>query len=45
VYHSSNTIRVIKSKKMRWVGEIRNAREILVGNPERNRPLGIPKPR
>jgi hypothetical protein len=46
-----NVIRVIKSRKMRWVrhvacmGAMRNAYIILVGNPERRRPLGRRKRR
>jgi hypothetical protein len=41
-----NTIRIIKSRKMRWtgylagMGEKRNAYRILVGKPETKRPLG-----
>jgi hypothetical protein len=40
---------MIKSRRMRWaghvarVGEKRNAYTILVGKPEGNRPLGIPR--
>jgi hypothetical protein len=39
---------MIKSKRMRWeeqvarMGETRNAYRILVGKPERKRPLGRP---
>jgi hypothetical protein len=45
-YASLNIIRLKKSRKMRWMGqvarlgEIRNAYNILVGKPERKRPLG-----
>jgi hypothetical protein len=45
--HSSPTIvRVIKSKRMRWaghvarIGEGRGVYRVLVGKPERQRPLG-----
>jgi hypothetical protein len=46
VYTSPNIIRVIKSRTVRWavrvarMGEIRNACNILVRNPEGERPLG-----
>jgi hypothetical protein len=39
---------MIKSRRMRWVrhvahmGEIRNVYKVLVGKPERNRPLRRP---
>jgi hypothetical protein len=42
---------MIKSRKMRWAGHVarmrktRNAYRILVGKPERKRPLGRPKRR
>jgi hypothetical protein len=42
---------MIKSRRMRWarhaarLGERRNAYRILVGNPERKRPLGRPRGR
>jgi hypothetical protein len=42
-------IRVIKSRRVKWVGdvalfgEMRNAYRILVGKPERKRPLGRPR--
>jgi hypothetical protein len=45
-YPSPNIIRVIKSRRMRWVGhvahmgEMRNAYKILVGKSEGKRPLG-----
>jgi hypothetical protein len=48
---SPNIIRMIKSKRMRWVGyvayrgEMRNVYKILVGKPEGKRPLGIPRHR
>jgi hypothetical protein len=42
---SSDTIRMIKSRSMRWAGhdtlrEKRNACTIFMGNPEGKRPLG-----
>jgi hypothetical protein len=46
LYTSPDIIRVIKSKRMRWVGhvacmgEIRNAYNILVGKPEGKKPHG-----
>jgi hypothetical protein len=45
LYASPNIIRVIKSRRMRWVGhvarmgEMRNVYKILVGKPEGKRPL------
>jgi hypothetical protein len=41
LYSSPNIIRMVKSRKMRWVGHVacirkmRNAHKILVGKPER----------
>jgi hypothetical protein len=40
---------MIKSRRMKWaghvagMGEMRNAYRILVGKPEKKRPLGTPK--
>jgi hypothetical protein len=51
LYLSPNIIRVIKSRRMRWaghvarIGEGRGAYRILVGRPERRRPLGRPSRR
>jgi hypothetical protein len=51
LYASSNIIRVIKSRGMRWawyvthMGQMRNAYGILVGKPEGKRPLGRPRRR
>jgi hypothetical protein len=51
MYSSPRTIRMSKSRRMRWegpevrVGEKRNAYTILVGKPEGNRPLGRPRRR
>jgi hypothetical protein len=49
LYYSPSIIRIIKSRRMRWVwhvtrmGEKRNAYRILVGKPEEKRPLGRPR--
>jgi hypothetical protein len=51
LYSSPNIIRMIKPRRMRWVGhvarvgETRNAYRILVGKPEGKRPLGRPRRR
>ena len=51
LYSSPNTIRAIKSKRMRLaghvarVGESRGVYMVLVGQPEGKRPLGRPKHR
>jgi hypothetical protein len=51
LYSSPSTIRIIKSRRMRWVGhetrmvEKRNAYRLLVGKPEGKRPLGRPRHR
>jgi hypothetical protein len=48
---SPSIIRVIKARRMRWVGhvarmgEVRGAYNILVGRPEGRRPLGRPRRR
>jgi hypothetical protein len=48
LYLSSNIVRVIKSRRMRWagyvarMGEERNVYRILVGKPEKERPQGRP---
>jgi hypothetical protein len=45
-FSSTNIVRVIKSRRMRWVehvarmGERRGVYRVLVGNPEEKRPLG-----
>jgi hypothetical protein len=50
-YSSHSIIRVIKARRMRWVGhvarmaEVRGAYIILVGRPEGGRPLGRPRHR
>jgi hypothetical protein len=51
LYASQNIIRVIKSGKKSWEGqvarmcEMRNASNILVGKPEGKRPFGKPRSR
>jgi hypothetical protein len=51
LYSTLNIIRMIKSKRMGWVGhvvrigETRNAYRTLVGKPEGKRPLGRPRHR
>jgi hypothetical protein len=46
LYSSPSIIRIIKARRMRWawhvaqMGEKRNAYRLLVGKPERRRPLG-----
>jgi hypothetical protein len=49
LYSSPNIIRVIKSRRLRWVGHVarmgerRDAYRALVGKPEGRRPLERPK--
>jgi len=51
LYSSPNTVRVIKSRRMRWAGHVarmgveRGAYRVLVGKPEGKRPLGRPRRR
>jgi hypothetical protein len=46
LYRSPNIVRVIKSRRIRWAGHAASMRErrglyrVLVGKPERKRPLG-----
>ena len=46
LYSSSNIVRVIKSRRMRWAGHVarmgeeRRVNRVLVGKPEGKRPLG-----
>jgi hypothetical protein len=46
LYSSPSIIRIMKSRRMRWVGHVarvgekRNAYRLLVGKPEGRRPLG-----
>jgi len=49
LYTSPNIVRVIKSRRMRWVGDVacmgeeRGVYRVLVGKPERRRTLGRPR--
>ena len=49
LYSSPNVVRVIKSRRMRWaghvarIGEERVVYRVLVGKPERRRPVGRPR--
>jgi hypothetical protein len=51
LYSSPNIIRAIKSRRMRWAGHVarmgegRGTYRVLVGRPERRRPLGRPRRR
>jgi hypothetical protein len=51
LYSSQSIIRIIKSRRMRWVGyvarmgEKRNVYRLLIGKPEGKRPLGRPRRR
>jgi hypothetical protein len=51
LYSSSNIVRVIKSRRMRWAGHVarmgegRGVYRVLVGRPEAKRPLGRPRRR
>jgi hypothetical protein len=51
LYSSANIVRVIKSRRMRWAGQVarmgesRGAYRVLVGKPEGRRPLGRPRHR
>ena len=51
LYCSPNIVRVIKSRRMRWVGHVarieegRGVHKVLVGKPEGKRPLGRPRRR
>jgi hypothetical protein len=51
LYSSPNIIRMVKSRTMRWtehvahMGEKRNACRVLMGRPEKKRPLGRPRRR
>ena len=51
LYSSPNIIRVIKSRRMGWVGQVARVRErrgvyrVLVGKPAGKRPLGRPRRR
>ena len=49
LYFSPNIVRMIKSRKIRWVGHVarmgesRGAYRVLVGKPEGKRPFGRPR--
>jgi hypothetical protein len=45
LYSSSNIIRMMKSRRMRWAGqgEERNAYKVLVGKPEGKKLPGTPR--
>jgi hypothetical protein len=52
LYSSPNIIRVIQLRRMKWAGHVARmgggkigAYVVLMGKPERKRPLGRPKPR
>jgi hypothetical protein len=51
LYSLPNTVRVVKSRRMRWagyvahMGEERGMHRVLVGKPEGKRPLGRPRRR
>ena len=51
LYSSPNTVRVIKSRRMRWAGHVarmeeeRGVHKIFVWKPEGKRPLGRPRHR
>jgi len=51
LYTSPNIVRVVKSRKMWWAGHVackgesRGVYRVLVGTPERKRPLGRPRRR
>ena len=51
LYSSPNIVLVIKSRRMRWAGNVvhmgvgRGAHRVLVGKPEGKRPLGKPRRR
>jgi hypothetical protein len=51
LYSSPNIIRQIKSRRMRWAGHVsrmgeeKNVYRVLMGKPERKRPLGRPRHR
>jgi hypothetical protein len=48
LYSSVNIVRMIKSRRMKWAGHVarmgegRGVYRVLVGRPERKRPLGTP---
>jgi hypothetical protein len=51
LYSLPNIVRVVKSRRMRWAGHVarmgedKGVHRVLVGKPERKRPLGRPRRR
>ena len=51
MYFLPNIVRVVKSRRMRWVGHVKHMGErkgvhrVLMGKPEGKRPLGRPRRR
>ena len=51
LYSLPNTVRVVKSRRMKWAGHVartgedRGVHRVLVGKPEGKRPLGRPRHR
>ena len=51
LYSLPSIVRVVKSRRMRWAGHVvhmgegRGVHRVLVGKPERKRPLGRPRRR
>jgi hypothetical protein len=51
LYSLPNIVRVVKSRRMRWAGHVvhmgegRGVHRVLVGKPDRKRPLGRPRRR
>jgi hypothetical protein len=51
LYPLPNIVRVVKSRRMRWAGRVarmgedRGVHRVLVGRPEKKRPLGRPRRR
>jgi hypothetical protein len=51
LYSLPNIVRMVKSRRMRWAGHVARMEKdscvhrVLVGKPERKRPLGIPRRR
>ena len=51
LYSSPNIVRVIKSRRIRWAGHVarmdekRGVYRVLMGKPERRRPMGRPRRR
>jgi hypothetical protein len=43
--NSPNVIRVIKSRRMKWAGNVAFAYRIMVGKPEGKKPFGKPRRR